>query len=392
MIEKLKTNRFINVLALIGVFIFTERSMREMFLLVCSYRMMTIHTIMTIGCSWLVILLFFYKLISGKLITKNGELWPLVWYLAIFAAYLVSTLVNGGSISRWADDLIFSFAAIALLLIVDNKKTLFSVASWIFLILAALNILCEYVSPLRNYMSQWRKDYFLGFQNAMGWTLLLGMLFALLDYKQNGNKVKLIAYIVIFYANQIMCFCATAVVGSMIIALYLIFPFVRKIFEKWKFPVLLLFVIALFFVLVVFYGKVYELEPIRLIVEKVFGKDATLSGRLYVWQGILPEALKKPILGHGFAEKTNYFYETSKWNHGLVHAHNEWLQCMYEGGFVTLAVGMAMIVFCSLKIKSKECKLILFTLLVMLQADIIAYYPWYLITFVLEVGFIEKRE
>ena len=102
--------------------------------------------------------------------------------------------------------------------------------------------------------------------------------------------------------------------------------------------------------------------------------------------------MKKPILGHGFAEKTNYFYETSKWNHGLVHAHNEWLQCMYEGGFVTLAVGMAMIVFCSLKIKSKECKLILFTLLVMLQADIIAYYPWYLITFVLEVGFIEKRE
>ena len=388
-VKKIIKNPTLNLALFAVAFIFTERSLREMFLFSFSYRMMTVHTILTTAFSWAAIALFLYKVFLSKHRKIGNGILPIYGYILIFVFYFVSTLVNSGNISRWADDFIYSLAAILLLSLPEDRKAEISICSWVYLIAAALNILCELITPVKNYMGLWREDFFIGFENAVGWSLLIGMLFSLLDYKKSGNKIKFAIYILLFFANQLMCFCATAVVGALIILIYLVFPFIRNAFEKWNFLVFLGIVAVLFVLLVFFYGALSELPFVKFVVEDVLGKDITMSGRLYVWNGIVPEALKKPLLGHGFGDSTNYFYESSIWNHGYVHAHNEWLQTVYEGGFLTLAAGIIMTALCASKVKSREVKMILFTLLIMLQSDMIAYYPWYLVTLVCEVGLIE---
>lgn len=68
-------------------------------------------------------------------------------------------------------------------------------------------------------------------------------------------------------------------------------------------------------------------------------KDITLTGRIPLWENLLPIALQKPFLGHGFGATFNGFFSPvhevwiqNRWNPS--HAHNALLQIWLEIGIL----------------------------------------------------------
>ncbi len=68
-------------------------------------------------------------------------------------------------------------------------------------------------------------------------------------------------------------------------------------------------------------------------------KDITLTGRVPLWENLIPIALEKPFLGHGFGATFNGFFSPvhevwtqNRWNPS--HAHNALLQIWLEIGII----------------------------------------------------------
>ncbi len=63
------------------------------------------------------------------------------------------------------------------------------------------------------------------------------------------------------------------------------------------------------------------------------GRDITLTGRTEIWASLLPEAMKRPLLGHGFGgfwtTKTRIIFD-------ITEAHNGYLDVLLGTGFVGL--------------------------------------------------------
>ena len=73
------------------------------------------------------------------------------------------------------------------------------------------------------------------------------------------------------------------------------------------------------------------------LLAKWLNKDITLTGRVPLWENLIPIALQKPFLGHGFGATFNGFFSPvhevwiqNRWNPS--HAHNALLQIWLEIG------------------------------------------------------------
>ena len=393
---------FITRAALFCVFafavLFVERTLRYNFLFTCTYRMQTVSTYVPILCSWCIYAAFIVFVIVKKGRISWGAIIP---YIIIYLGYLVSTLINNANFDRWKDALIYSLPPLLLTAMAMSdefsSKIFVKAATWVFTAMAALNILFELVPSMWTLISEWRNECFLGYHTLIGWPLTMGLMFALLDVRYNGRKWLAAIYIVLFFTNIAYKRPGGAVIGALFILLWLVFPFVKKLFIKWPLEAFVLISLALFAILMWCFEPFVNFAPIKAFIENVLHRDVTLSGRLYVWDGVKKIVAESPLIGYGFGESTQIFYESSQWNGGMVHAHNMFLQCLYEGGAVTLALGLVMLFYTSRnavslckrglsrderKTNGGIFKLIIFVLLIMLQSDQDAYYNWYMLAFV----------
>lgn len=81
-------------------------------------------------------------------------------------------------------------------------------------------------------------------------------------------------------------------------------------------------------------GSVAFLRP---IVEGIFHKDLTFSGRTDIWAQMCLLIVAKPILGYGVSSGTALSTMLGKIDR--TSAHNQWLNFLYQGGLVLFAAG-----------------------------------------------------
>lgn len=129
--------------------------------------------------------------------------------------------------------------------------------------------------------------------------------------------------------------------------------FVSKALEKTIFTnSYFVFIFHVFcFILLIFVREIFQ-EPLNEIMQVLFQKDATFTGRVYIWRAALLLIAKSPILGYG-----KYFPQNAIYSHGGIliweMAHNQILECFIEGGIV-LAILWSVMVYKVLTLNQKR--------------------------------------
>lgn len=146
-----------------------------------------------------------------------------------------------------------------------------------------------------------------------------------------GYWILWLIYIVACIANATIVESSTTTVVILLMFIYL---FVSKVLEK-TFLTNGYFVFifhALCFILLIFVREIFQ-EPLNELMQVLFDKDATFTGRIYIWRAALLLIAKSPIWGYG-----KYVPQSAIFPHGGIFiwemAHNQILECLMEGGIV----------------------------------------------------------
>jgi O-antigen ligase len=82
-------------------------------------------------------------------------------------------------------------------------------------------------------------------------------------------------------------------------------------------------------------------------VSSTFGRDETLTGRTQTWAELVPVVERQPLLGSGFGS----FWTTARRDfYQMSHGHNGYLDILLEIGAVGLAIYIAWLVSCALRL------------------------------------------
>lgn len=81
-------------------------------------------------------------------------------------------------------------------------------------------------------------------------------------------------------------------------------------------------------------------------ISSTLGRDDTLTGRTEVWADLLPVAMQRPILGHGFG---GFWAPLTRKMHDIGEAHNGYLEIMLELGFVGILLFSMFLLRCCRK-------------------------------------------
>ena len=172
--------------------------------------------------------------------------------------------------------------------------------------------------------------YFLGMDNSHSFFIVPLLPLALLcAWNRRWPFAAQAALLALFTASIYITWPASGVVAvSAFIALFVLY----RVKNSWKlFNVCTCYgAVAAVFLLVVALRVTDWLQP---VIVNVLHKSMTLSGRLPLWERVMPVLRAKPLLGYGMYE------EGAMWQLvGQVNCHNLFLQTMFETGLAGLAV------------------------------------------------------
>ena len=402
--NKIKDSTVLKILftiAFAGAYIVTEPTLSSTYFLYFTYRMQTLVIYANYAVLALIYLLTVLQLVSMYRAKEKPDTGMLLPYIAIYFGYLFATLMNPetGSLARWSDSFFYSLIPLLTAFIfccTDGGKSYFlTTVSTIYLVLAILNIIFYFFPQL--YIGEgkdWREEFFLGFENKAGWSLMMGAFFTLMDWKLNGRLWKTVLYFAVLLVNIRLIWCITALIGTILLFGYFLLPFARKWVQNWDFLVFIGIILVLFCCLMFFQKYTVSSEPVALIIEEVFKKKRSLSGRLPLWQLGVAIVMKKPWLGVGAQLHPGFILmadEYGVWS--WYHAHNELLQTWYEGGLPMVILAVFMLACTARRFRRCEdrtlaglCKMLLFIFLFMQLSDNMPYYLWYMSAYVAHVG------
>lgn len=238
----------------------------------------------------------------------------------------------------------------------------------------------------------WKPQNFLSEgDNSFVHLMLSGMLYALMNaYYSKDNKL-LLAYIILFCANEYLSWCATAMVAGAVMLMYFIPP-VKKFVEKTDFIYFVVFSLIFAFVLIVLFDRIASIAPIRFLVSDVLHKTLDLSGRTVLWPEVFAICMLHPLFGYGMGETASFYFDAA-YNHKYVHAHNAYLQTFYEGGLFTVAAVVAVFAYTSSVLKKNNnrrmagiFKAVLFSSLIAVEADQLAWFYLFPLFLVVQIS------
>jgi len=249
-------------------------------------------------------------------------------------------------------NLIYEFASILSWIVLfkinmlDNKDKFLTTLENTFFILLLINFITIILFPGGFYLnsSGYSGNYFLGYDNNLITYIFPALALSFTNSLNKNGKIvlKSIFLLIISFCSIIFTWSATGIVSMVImIALFLVYTINKK-----DFPIKKYIVVAL----ILFIGIVFlRFQNIfSFIIEGWLKKDLTFTGRTYIWDIFISEIKKSILIGHGIVD-SKYLILTL--NAG--HAHNYFLQILYQGGLLTLSMFLGF--FFSAINKVKNC-------------------------------------
>ena len=291
-------------------------------------------------CVWC---LFYFLLRRGKI--DKFILFIILFYCSLLFStfYFSQSYVN----------LIYEFASILSWIVLfkinmlDNKDKFLTTLENTFFILLLINFITIILFPGGFYLnsSGYSGNYFLGYDNNLITYIFPALALSFTNSLNKNGKIglKSIFLLIISFCSIIFTWSATGVV-SMVIMIVLFFAYT---INKKDFPIKKYIVVALcLFIGIVFlrFQNIFS-----FIIEGWLKKDLTFTGRTYIWDIFIGEIKKSILIGHGIVD-SKYLIRTL--NAG--HAHNYFLQILYQGGLVTFSMFLGF--FFSAINKVKNCK------------------------------------
>lgn len=272
----------------------------------------------------------------------------LVFIVLMAVSMLVSTVLHGGSISRWLQIfypimLMVPFLYTQLRTKEQTKKFVDAVSS-LYLLVAIINFLQIIFSPyFYSQDIEGVQTYFLGSENHVQYPLMVGLWFNSLNKIINNKTKKTFLYVIIHFTSTFIVFSATSLIALIVCILCVYFKPFALILVRIKMKYIF-YASILLFVMVVCFGGIGFLEsPYMAPIIELLGKDSTLSGRTNVWMAAMMKFFNNPLFGNGVADTVNIFNvwltnANGIYGYRTLSAHNQFLQTLVEGGVIALSM------------------------------------------------------
>jgi len=173
----------------------------------------------------------------------------------------------------------------------------------------------------------WRGIYFHknGFSQEM-------LILALLSFTISHKKLLIS---VIMKIGGLLClfFVVKSSAVTSIVAGIILIPLI-PILSMMRFSGFNRFVLIIVLIMLISISSILLIENYILVLEG-FGKNITLSNRIYIWNTAFQHILDKPLLGYGFdAFWLDQEYIMDEFGWGSPHAHNNILELLLDVGII----------------------------------------------------------
>ena len=299
-------------------------------------------------------ILFAYKFF----IKKSYKVSNIIYYVIVVLFLLnIITFLQQGNI-RTA--LHYSYTCILYSLIVDyhiknDFYNYFKVSSYFFYILIVVNLIFIIMYPNGMYTlnnlneyTRYTQNWILGYKNDIILFIIGGIFFNFIYSIKTGKlQKKDYIFFIICFITSILSKSSTSVIGLTVFGILILAYFICSKFNTLKDLFnsnLYFYVLILIFFLIVIFNAHSLLSP---LIEDIFHKNITLTGRTYIWKDVMSMILEKPLFGYGMEF---YNYRLAKTvNYQVIHAHNQILEIIYRIGII----GFILFIFGIIKCKNR---------------------------------------
>lgn len=258
----------------------------------------------------------FSIIIIAILLLKHREKKMIAFFGYIFLPFfcmLLSTIINDGNIRTVFTVMypIFSLAALIIWQCDTLYRTVYFVRciSILYFSLAVINFIFLILSP-SYFVSNSGDMYFLGGENHIGYPLIKGLCFVLLDYYFTGNKIYLFTYLIVHITTILIVFSGSNMIGLFCMILFVIPNPLSRLIRNLSLCRLLMMFSGVF-VFIILLGNLNVLLNTSLasyVIEGLLGKELTLSYRTIIWDMVIDGFFNSPFIGNGIRDTVNLFY------------------------------------------------------------------------------------
>lgn len=228
----------------------------------------------------------------------------------------------------------------------DDSEILTGPIMYAFIVWCLLDGILTMIYPegvpflLNGYVLGWKNNKIM---HLFGANILLA--FKYLKLKENNRST--VNFRIVWLLFFLLCLLNAQIVESsttmVVIALLFVYSFLYKIigqtvFVNGKF---VFFFHVGCFILLIFVRELFQ-QPLDNLMQILFQKDATFTGRIYIWRAAFVLISKSFLVGYG-----NYGTQQCILGDGWIYnwstAHNQILECMMEGGIILTSIWVFMV-------------------------------------------------
>lgn len=297
----------------------------------------------TIYMRWFLVssaIIFFDVFFHGNSFKKDFSVRCVLVFCGL---YIFSSLLNFQQGSFRSVELVFGFCMSFLFVLKHSRlhlNVILSSLSSIYGFFIVANFILFILFPNGLYSishSTHHNSMLLGDDNAVIYVALPGLICLVCNSLQKYNRISMFVWFCLL-STLLTLLLLWAASGMICVALFILFLILHSFFEK-KTPFLFFAVVLSAIFVCLFFLSV---PAISNFIEFYLEKDASLSGRTYLWAHSFAFIAQKPILGWGGYFLNGVFELTPTISYPC---HTQYLQMIIDGGFVLFASYILLIVF-----------------------------------------------